>query len=656
MKSKALVFGLLGILSLILATAVVSAETSCPTGVLCGGNISSPLTVSHNSNAEGFNFYVNYTSYDSSAKLSFSGPTGMWASLPADFTSVTNSTSMPFQATLHIPNHVSGTIIPSITVTKSGTGSPVSTTITFPTVTITSDYSMSLANLRDLTASQGGRVNVSNTGNQYLNINLAASGDFNVLLSQSSISLNAGQSSVVDVTNSTLGDSLKFGTNTVTITANDSGGNAATKTISYSIDEHFCSLGYENGSGLEITSFDFSSSGDEDDVWKPLDVVTVKVEVENTLSTDIRDVVAQLGIFDSNGKNVVKDFDFISDGDEKIKLGKINDGDSEKATFQFKVPADFDKEGDYRIAVKAYSTNKGENNLCTDSSDDFSNDFYEDVSMERETDDGKLIAIDDIIVTPNKATLGDKVIVTFNVYNVGGEDQDKVKVNVVNTALGISIYQTIDDLAVGDGEKVEVALLVPQVKDGQYKISLTADYDYHSSTGDYLENTDNEWVANLEVFGSPVTTTTSSDFADVSASLESGGKAGENMVVSSSIKNIGNSTSTFVVSAKDYESWADLSSISNRLFTLAPGQSKEVKFDFNVSADASGEETFTVEITSGSLVEEREVAINIEGKNSSIFNRIASLVTGSSSLVWIIAAVNAILIILIIVVAWRLSR
>ena len=53
--------------------------------------------------------------------------------------------------------------------------------------------------------------------------------------------------------------------------------------------------------------------------------------------------------------------------EEKIDLGRLNDGDEETVIFTFRVPPDFDA-GSYKLAVKAYSdaSNSGENLECTE--------------------------------------------------------------------------------------------------------------------------------------------------------------------------------------------------------------------------------------------------------------------------------------------------
>ena len=87
---------------------------------------------------------------------------------------------------------------------------------------------------------------------------------------------------------------------------------------------------------------------------------------------------------------------------EKIDIGSLNSGDRETASYEFKVPATVDS-GDYKLAVKAYSTKSGENNVCVDSSGDLDNSIYQSISIDKESKKGKYIAFDTANTITNHA-------------------------------------------------------------------------------------------------------------------------------------------------------------------------------------------------------------------------------------------------------------
>lgn len=123
------------------------------------------------------------------------------------------------------------------------------------------------------------------------------------------------------------------------------------------------------------------------------------------------------------------------------------------------------------------------------------------------------------------------------------------------------------------------------------------------------------------------------------------------MKVRGIITNTANERKIITVDATGYSSWATLTSISKRTVSLEAGQSTTVDFAFDVDQDASGSQSFTIETTSNGTLDTQDVEVNFATDSSPGFS-----FGGSSSLIWIIAAVNLVLIILIILVAVRLSH
>ncbi len=136
---------------------------------------------------------------------------------------------------------------------------------------------------------------------------------------------------------------LPFGTyeTTLTATGTNSSGAIVNASIPVTYVESFCRAGAQ-GTNLTIRNIDITSSGDEDLEWKLVDKVDVEVKVENNGDNDIDDVQIEIGLFDSEGRNVVNDLDFDNTDEEQADIGNLNDGDDETVTFSFRVPADFD--------------------------------------------------------------------------------------------------------------------------------------------------------------------------------------------------------------------------------------------------------------------------------------------------------------------------
>jgi len=577
---------------------------------------------------------------------------GTWTNLNSLPNSIGANTSIPFTGVINVPKYQSGTINANLKVdSKEGESDTLDSALSIP---ITRSPSLSLTEQKPLTVSQDAEITVTNTGNVALTgAVLSATGNIEVTFSNKDLSLVPGQIVTGIIVKATNLASLEFGSNSAAISAKDTNENVVSNVLSYTIFTGFCKQG-EKGN-LTINDVNIDTSGSDEEVWKPLDEITVEVEVENEGDDRIRDIVVELALFNSEGKNIANDLDFSNTDEEKIKLGTLNDGDQETVTFSFKVPADFNDVGNLKLALKAYSKDLGEANECTDRSGDLSDDIFQDVELDREDDEGKFIAFDSIKVEPSEAVCGDSVRISSKIFNVGDEDQDQVKIRLVNNKLNVDLSREIkNDVNQGDSENVEFEFVVPQTAtDGSYILELSSEYDYRSGT--YRESSDDATKIPFKVFGCKITggdKPTSKSIA-ISASLESDAKSGEELIVVTTITNLGNTQADFVVTASGFETWAKLSEISERLINLKAGETKEVTVRLNVEPDAEGENTFALEVRSGDKLETREIAVNIEKSATSPgFN----LDLGGNSLIWIIGIINVVLIVLIIVVAARISR
>lgn len=414
---------------------------------------------------------------------------------------------------------------------------------------------------------------------------------------------------------------------------------------------NFCRAG-EKGGNLTISDISIDTDGEDEETWRPLDIVTVEVEVSNEGDDDVDDIIVELGIFDSSGKNQVGDFDFTNADEEEIELGDLSDGDEETVVFEFRVPADID-DGNYEIKVKAYSEDLGESVECVDTSSDFDQTTHQEIEVEAEDDEGKFIAFDNVEFNPTEATCGDQVTLSFDAYNIGEDDEDRIRINAVSSDLRFDLSQEITSgLDQGDHEEMLFTFTVPQnLADKTYRVELSAEYQYDD--GVYEEESDEAEVYSLRVFGCSIGSGSGSGSgsnarAAISASLDSEAQAGEELTVTATITNRLSTEASYVIDASGYESWAKLDSISDRIITLAAGESEEVTFVFTVDKDAAGEQTFTIEAQNGETVSERDVVVELaEAKGFSL---------GNNGLFWTIAIVNVVLLIAIILVAIRLSR
>lgn len=594
---------------------------------------------------------------------SSTSPTGTWnnnpsINFPFTINTISNNPST-ITATFNIPNSFTGVLGTNVTISANSTATNSLTYIfQLPPVTVTQPPTSSNITITSSSAPvsirQNATLTVANTGNSDLSITMSevtSPSLFGVTFAPTTFSLPANSQRAVDGILSSLSN-LKFGLNTVTVRASDSSSNQfATK--DFQVKKTFCSAGEVIGNlTINDVNFDITGEGDEDS-WELLDEVEVEMEIGNNNNDDDVDVIAELGLFDSSGNNVADDLIFTDESDsddEEIEVN-IDDDSDETVTWVFKVPADLDV-GSYKLAVKAYSDDDGESFDCRDSASELNNVFYQEIRVEEASDEGRFVIVDEIELD-SQVACGQTVTGQFTVFNIGKDDQDRVKITGRVEELNINFVRELtSDLDQGDDESFDFSFNVPATaRNGNYILEFITEYDYRN--GVYREESDDTFDASFEVIGCSENLGNQGSNAltnvRIDAELDSDAKAGEELVVVATISNTGTEDATYSISARGYSDWAELTDISPGTLSLDAGESKEVTLKMLVDEDATGTQAFDLQVTSEGRTQIQE--IEVELSKSSL-----SFLDSKSSLIWIIAAVNIILIILIIVVAVRVSR
>jgi hypothetical protein len=363
---------------------------------------------------------------------------------------------------------------------------------------------------------------------------------------------------------------------------------------------------------LEIPYFSVNNLGTGDDEeWDLLDEIEIEVEVENNNRNDrISDVIVEIKILNDDGDDVTEDFNL---DDEEIDLGRIGKRESEIALFRIpELPADLE-EGVYRIYIKAYSEND-EDSQCVSTSNDFNKDDYNEIEIVRE-DDPAVIVKSDVIRMP--VLCGDKdVVVSYDIYNIGSDDEKRVLVVFENTELGISEKQVISNLRSGKKTEVTFVFDLPDYLPKKiYDISVTTYFDYNKgdelSTSSYDESSDEisrRFSTRLEILDCKTPEPT------INARLDSEAKVNENLVVRINVKNNAGDTKNFIISAEGYESWGNIVSIEPASDSIAGGQSKDFLITF--VPEKSGTQSFKISVIAGNETYEQPFSVSISGKKS----------------------------------------
>ena len=404
-----------------------------------------------------------------------------------------------------------------------------------------------------------------------------------------------------------------------------------------------------DNTGHSYSSFSsFSSSFGKDDEWYPLDDIEVQIEIENDGDYDIDDVEIAWGLYNTDANEWVIDMDEESDFN-------LKDGKEETKIVSFVIDDDMDidledlEDGEhYRLYVTATGT-IDDNDSPNDGNETCVSDF-ETASIIIEND---FVVLDNIEM-PEVVSCGDTVTVTANVWNIGNSDQDEVTVRVSDRGNLLGVAETIEvgDIDLFDKQGISFSFDVPRSLDEESNALIFKVIDEDGDVYESKNDDESKFTVLLEVTncGSSINDIT------VSASLVSEAKAGQPLIVRTTITNTMSSSGTFSVGAAGFGSWASSVQIDQPTVLLDAGQSKDVLLTLDVIKDAKGAQTFFVEIVSGEgQVTRQPVQVNIEAK--SLFGLTGnSVLGGGNATLWIIGLLNIILVVVIIIVAVRVAR
>ena len=399
------------------------------------------------------------------------------------------------------------------------------------------------------------------------------------------------------------------------------------------------------GENLRISIEDISTIsgfGDDENYWYPLDNVEVKVNIENRGNDGIRNIKLEWGLYSSSkGK-------FVMDGQES--KFNLNDGDEKVVPIDFKLdnPRDFRDGGDYVLYVWATGEDKefDRNKTCEVTNQAI--DVFVDDNLVLDSMKINDIDLEDGIYQ-DKLSCGSTLTFTADLWNIGDSDQEDITIRVYNTKLGIDEEFNIGKIRSFDKEPISFEFTLPKELDedgwNDLKFEILEDGDVFQN---YIDGDDVDAVfdalLNLENCLLPEAT--------ISASLDTGGKAGKPMLIRTTITNTGKEATTYLVNAYGYSGWASTANVEPSTITLQPGQSSDVLITLEVNRQASGDKLFNIEVLSqGQLVMSQPLSVNIEKALISSFFENKNLL-----LTILVIGIALILIIIIIVLAIRLAR
>ncbi|MFH1326743.1 MAG: putative S-layer protein [archaeon] len=386
----------------------------------------------------------------------------------------------------------------------------------------------------------------------------------------------------------------------------------------------------------------------DDTEWFPFDEVEVEVTVDNKGDDDVDNIEVEWGLYDHDLEEWVIDVDNEKDFD-------VKDGDDEVITFTFTIDDKMDVDLEDLDDGKHYS-------LYVRTTGEVDNDNNDD-TCEWDSEDIEIIIERDFVVVSNlefqeTVSCGTELRLVGDVWNIGDRDQDEVSVKVFNKELSFSEIVEIGDINSFESENLDMIIKIPSnAKEKSYIFSLEVyDEDNDIYENDYDDESSTSILVRVEGSCSDSPTDDGGDTtgvsAIVSAVLESGGKAGQNLVIKATITNTGDQMTTFLLNAAGYAGWADSADLERDSVILGPGDSEDILITFQVMSDAKGDQLFNLEVVSEKeLVAVQPVSVSIE---TSSFDISSSL--GENWYLWLIGLLNVILVVIIIVVAIRVAR
>ncbi len=235
-------------------------------------------------------------------------------------------------------------------------------------------------------------------------------------------------------------------------------------------------------------------------------------------------------------------------------------------------------------------------------------------------------------------------IFEVKVANLGRNDEDQVKIIAYSNELGINVVKEIEDLDEGDAETITFNLNLPQSLDEKlYKIRFSTEFNYDDDDEEYRDESDSEddIVRSLTVFGGEYKSPT------ISPSLiSSDPRLNEEITIQVSVTNNGQD-GNYVVSAANFESWAELVSVNPQVLTLDKGETAQTIV--KLKPTTTGEQAFTIKTVANGEESSQQVSVIIAEEKG-------FLESMDNWTIYLIAGIAALLILVVLVMIIKVSR
>jgi len=374
--------------------------------------------------------------------------------------------------------------------------------------------------------------------------------------------------------------------------------------------------------------------GDDDEYWYPFDEIEIDLFIESD-TYDIEDIEIEWELYTESGDKIADDTenDF-----------NLDEGEDKEIMISFKLDKKLNKlEGEDKLIF--YVKAEGRIDDKDYGEDEDTCDWaYEEVELITDDD---FVVLDDIQF-PELVQCGAEVQITADVWNIGDDDQDDVYVTIYNHELGINEQIEIGDLDAFDDIKLDALIKLPTNAEEKWYSLIFWVYDEDNEIYENSEDELAKFIVPFKIEGNCISGPT----VLVTANLESGGNAGQELVVKATITNIGNKLSTYDLNVIGYDGWASSVELDKNKVILGEGESKDVLLTFDVKEGVAGDELFDLQLLSGGeVVLTKAISVPIESAGFSFPGITGSVISKDNWYLWGIGALNVILVIIIIFVA-----
>lgn len=478
---------------------------------------------------------------------------------------------------------------------------------------------------------------LSDGNGHYLNLNA----------DKSSVTVSNGNPATVNVSYTlpagTNLDDLALGTVSKTVTLVDAGNATETANLAVQFKSEYCSAG--NTGDLDIDRIDFTNNGafGDDDEWYLLEEIEVEVRVKNRGNEDIDDVVVEWGLYNKD----TKDFVFEEEEDNI----DIDEGERETWTFILTLdPDDFDEddnEDDFIFYVKAYSDDLDEENEC--------NSKTEAIKIKR---DKHFVVVDNVVLT-DLVPCDEFLQGSFELWNIGNNDEEDVSVVITNVELGIAEKIEIGDIDILENKKITFDVRVPKdAEERTYELEIVV-YDEDNDPFENENDDEARFITqNFRVEGNCIGEEPKQGAVSITAELDPetpSAVAGKRVVIRATLENTGDTAGAYTVSVFGNSAWSNLDSVTPSTLTLNIGESRVVDIVLTVDSDAEGENMLTIKAspTDGSTPTEKQVSLQVKAEAEPELDEVGEHFK-NNWFIYVIIIINIILIIAIIAVIRRM--